>query len=233
MSRRRSPVSTHHSEEPRGRRPPGPPPVRLYLITRPLLDDPGTLIAELEAMIGGEEVAALLVRPGAAGEHLLRRSIETVASIVHPKGIAVLTDGRPEVAAQTAADGTHCCGVDALVSALGVLKPERIAGAGCIGTRHDAMVAGEAGADYVLFGEPDATGRRPSFEAVVERVSWWAETFEVPCVGYAATLDEAAALARAGADFIAADDMVWGAAGGPSAGLQAIVARLHAGGGAG
>ena len=52
------------------------------------------------------------------------------------------------------------------------------------------MLAGERGADYVMFGEPDADGQRPSFEAIIERIEWWAEVFDVPCVGFAATLDE-------------------------------------------
>jgi thiamine-phosphate pyrophosphorylase len=69
-------------------------------------------------------------------------------------------------------------------------------------TRHDAMLAAEQGADYVMFGEP-ADGRRPSFEAILERVAWWAELFEVPCVGFAAALDEVGPLAAAGADFVA------------------------------
>ena len=88
------------------------------------------------------------------------------------------------------------------------LKPDRIVGAGGLQSRHDAMTAGEAGADYVLFGEPDRDGHRPRLEAIVERVHWWAEVFEPPCVGYAATLDEVGALAAAGADFVLLDDAV-------------------------
>jgi thiamine-phosphate pyrophosphorylase len=67
------------------------------------------------------------------------------------------------------------------------------------------MVAAEAGADYVMFGEPDAAGRRPSLEAIADRVAWWAELFEVPCVGFAASLEEVEPLAAAGADFVAMD----------------------------
>ena len=48
------------------------------------------------------------------------------------------------------------------------------------------MLAAESGADYVMFGEPDADGARPPFEAIVERVEWWAEVFQIPCVAYAA-----------------------------------------------
>jgi thiamine-phosphate pyrophosphorylase len=65
------------------------------------------------------------------------------------------------------------------------------------------MLAGEAGADYVMFGEPDEDGERPSHEAVLDRVDWWAKLFEVPCVGYAGALDDVDSLAAAGADFVA------------------------------
>ena len=97
----------------------------------------------------------------------------------------------------------------AFTAALEQLKPERIAGAGGLATRHDAMTAAEAGADYVMFGEPDAAGERPSFAAIEERIAWWAEVFEAPCVGYAASDDEVAPLVKAGADFVALGDWLW------------------------
>ena len=71
------------------------------------------------------------------------------------------------------------------------------------------MAAGEAGADYVLFGEPDAQGGRPSQEAIAERLQWWAELFEPPRVGYAASREEVDAFVLAGADFILVDDLIW------------------------
>ncbi len=81
--------------------------------------------------------------------------------------------------------------------------------AGGLASRDDAMTAAEAGADYVMFGEPDAAGARPSFAAVEDRIAWWAEVFEIPCVGYAASADEVAPLVKAGADFIALGDWLW------------------------
>jgi len=71
------------------------------------------------------------------------------------------------------------------------------------------MTAAEQGADYVLFGEPDAAGVRPAFAAIEERVAWWAELFEAPCVGYAGAPVEVASLAAAGADFVALGDWLW------------------------
>jgi thiamine-phosphate pyrophosphorylase len=82
------------------------------------------------------------------------------------------------------------------------------------------MAAGEAGADYVLFGEPDAQGQRPSSEAIAERLNWWAELFEPPCVGYAASLDEVRDFAAAGADFVLVGDFVWADPRGPAAALM-------------
>ena len=111
--------------------------------------------------------------------------------------------------ARSGADGAHLTGVVALEDALANLKPDRIAGVGALATRHDSMSAGELGADYVLFGEPDAKGQRPSVEAIAERLQWWAELFEPPCVGFASSREEACEFAAAGADFVLVGDFVW------------------------
>ena len=60
-----------------------------------------------------------------------------------------------------------------------------------------------------MFGEPDANDRRPGLAATEERVAWWADVFEAPCVGYAGALDEVAPLVQAGADFVALGDFLW------------------------
>ena len=97
----------------------------------------------------------------------------------------------------------------ALEDAMPSLKPDRIAGVGGLATRHDSMSAGEMGADYVLFGEPDAAGQRPSMQAIAERLDWWAELFEPPCVGFATSPAEAFEFAAAGADFVLVGDFIW------------------------
>ena len=125
------------------------------------------------------------------------------------QNIAFLLQDRADLAVKIGADGAHLSGTQTLRDAVPILKPKLIAGAGGLVTRDDAMFAGEAGADYVMFGEPDAAGKSPSFEAIVERVAWWAEIFEIPCVAFAETADQASELARAGADFIALGAAVW------------------------
>jgi thiamine-phosphate pyrophosphorylase len=71
------------------------------------------------------------------------------------------------------------------------------------------MLAAERGTDYVMFGEPDARGLRPPFGAIEERVAWWQEVFETPCVAFAGALEEVHALALAGADFVALGEWAW------------------------
>ena len=60
-----------------------------------------------------------------------------------------------------------------------------------------------------MFGDPDRRGQRPPFDAVEERVIWWADLLEIPCVGYADNADEVGPLQRAGADFVALGDWLW------------------------
>jgi thiamine-phosphate pyrophosphorylase len=181
---------------------------RLYLFTPPL-GDPTAFADKLAAALDVGNIAALLLRLEDADERTLVNRAKTVAAMAQPRGVALLLDGRPELAARAVADGAHLDGIDALTAAIGALKPERIAGGGGLKSRHDAMLAAEGGADYVMFGEPDRHGRRPPFAAVIERINWWAEVFEVPCVGYAGDLGEVSALAQAGSDFVALGDWIW------------------------
>ena len=198
---------------------------RLYLVTPPV-EDAAQCAGMLADVLSGADVAAVLLRLEPADERTLINRVKVLAPIVQGRGAALLLDGHPEIAARAGADGAHLTGIEALQGAIASLQPERIAGAGGLTTRHDAMLAGEAGADYVMFGEPDETGRRPSFSAVEERVAWWAEVFQPPCVGYAAESDEVAALAHAGADFVALGDWVWTAPEGAAAAVAAAARRL-------
>jgi thiamine-phosphate pyrophosphorylase len=91
------------------------------------------------------------------------------------------------------------------------------------------MAAGEAGADYVLFGEPDAQGQRPSVEAIAERLQWWAELFEPPCVGFATSREEAHEFATAGADFVLVGDFIWADSRGPAAMLSDVEEAIKQG----
>jgi thiamine-phosphate pyrophosphorylase len=201
------------------------PDPRLYLVS-PEFADPAAFAGTLAAALAGADVAAVMLRLCASDERSLINIAKALAPLVQNTGAAFLIAGHADIVARAGADGAHLTGIDAFGAAKAALQPERIAGCGGLNTRHDAMLAAEAGADYVLFGEPDQAGYRPSFEAVAERVTWWAEIFEPSCVGFAATLAEVDLLAAAGADFVAVGDCIFGDSRGPAAALADAAQRI-------
>jgi len=198
---------------------------RLYLTT-PQVADPATVRDTLVAAVKSADVAAVLLQLAAADERTLINRAKALAPSVQELGAALLLDGLPDVVAHAGADGAHLSGIAAFEAALATLKPARIAGCGGLFTRHDAMLAAEAGADYVMFGEPNQRQHRPTLEAIVERVAWWAEVFEIPCVGYAGGIEEVAPLAEAGADFIALGDWIFAYPEGAPAAVAEAARRL-------
>ena len=181
---------------------------RLYLVTPPL-GEPGAIADDLAAALNAADIAAVLLRLADGEEREVIARVEALRILIQSNGAALLLDGYPALVARTQADGAHLNGTDALKAAIPALKPNFIAGCGDLASRHDAMLAGETGADYAMFGEPDHDGHRPRFEAVLERVAWWAEVMTIPCVGFAARLDEIAPLVQAGAEFVAIGDNIW------------------------
>ena len=213
-------MASHRQQQPER------PAPRLYLVT-PAPEQLALRPDEVATALEAGDIAAVLMRLGQGDERTLINRAKALAPLVQKKDAALILAGHPELAAKSGADGAHLTGIDVFDEAVGALKPDRIAGTGGLETRHDAMLAAEHGADYVMFGEPDENGERPAFAAILDRVSWWAEVFETPCVGYARTLDEVAQLAAAGADFVAVD-FVWSDPQGAAAAVTAAMHRLAA-----
>lgn len=194
---------------------------RLYLITPPLTD--AAFAAALEAALQGGDIACVYLRTASAAP--VRAVAKSLAPIAQRRGAACLV-GDPQAAADVGADGVHIeTPGPGLESALRTMKPGHIVGIGGLATRDDAMRAGESGADYVMFGAP---GEAMTSAQVHERVVWWADIFNLPCVAYARTLAEAGELADAGADFIALEGAVWDDPRGPAAAVAAAEALIAA-----
>ena len=174
------------------------PPARLYLITPPI-EDARRFAADLESALEAADVTAVLLRFAGGKGQDLREAVTTLAPVVQTRGIALLLDGEPELAPRLDADGAHLTGTEALKRAIGSLKPERIAGAGGLKTRHDGVAS--------VFGTSGPSSG--PFPAIIERVAWWAELFEPACVGYAGSFEEVGQLVAAGADFVALGDPAW------------------------
>jgi thiamine-phosphate pyrophosphorylase len=203
--------------------PPSSPSCSISLITPPLSAANADAFAKtFGEVLAAAPIASVLLRlaPDAVGE--AKAIVAPLVRAAVAAECALILDGDPRRAARLGADGVHVSGAgEALDEALASLKPERIVGAGGLRKRDDAMRAGEKGADYVMFGEP--SGRTPAapLELLLERVGWWAEIFETPCVAYAESIEAAARLARAGADFVALEGAVWEAASPPEAAREA------------
>jgi thiamine-phosphate pyrophosphorylase len=174
---------------------------RLYLITPPVAEA-GALAPALEAALGAGDVACVLLRFSTADEGARKKIVKALAPVVQGAGAALLVPDEALLAARAGADGVHVEGLgENFAAALESLKPERIVGVGALADRDEAMRAGESDVDYLMFGALDPGG--DSAAAILERASWWAEVFNVPCVAVAHRPDEVETLARSGAEFVA------------------------------
>ena len=180
---------------------------RLYLITPPLAEA-ADFAPRFEAALAGGAVASVLVRLARGAD--ARKILTPLLEIAQRLDVALLVEEDIRLAARLDADGVHLS-FAAVAEAVEAFKGKRIVGAGGVALRDDAMSAGEAGADYVMFGEPGPDGEAPAFEATLARVDWWAPIFQTPCVAYAARLEDVAPLFAAGAEFVALGAAVWDA----------------------
>jgi thiamine-phosphate pyrophosphorylase len=209
-------MTTQRQDRTATRRPP-----RLYLVA------PADIAAAtLAPALTAADVAAVLLHLPATDERTLINLIKEIASPVQEHDIALLIAGHADLVARAGADGAHLAGIGAVKDAIAALKPSRIVGAGGLVSRHDAMAAAESGADYVMFGDPDAAGKRPSFEAIHERVAWWVDVFEIPCVAYAASPEEVELLGAA--EFVALGPFIFSDPRGPAAAVADAARRLAA-----
>ncbi len=187
---------------------------RLYLMLPPITEL-GDWPQKLQAALGAGDVACVLAPVSARDEGDAKKITKALMEITEPAGVALLIDA-PSLVMRAGADGAHVRVTPdtlekALQSAVETLKTreDRILGIGGIRAKHDAMIAGEYDVDYVSFGDPAPDGFVPPIELILERTSWWSDIFNVPCVAHAPTLEDVAALAKAGADFISLREAVW------------------------
>lgn len=205
------------------------PSCRLYLITPPRLEPQG-FAETLKAALGAGDVACVQLRlkheDGTPVEaDAIRRATELLLPIAQAHDAAFLINDRADLAAELGADGVHIGQSDTpYKEARTLLGPDRIVGVTCHDSRHLAMSAGEAGADYVAFGAFHKTDtKQPISMAEPEILSWWSELFEVPCVAIGGiTIENAPPLVAAGADFLAVSAGVWAYQEGPAAAVAAF-----------
>lgn len=196
-----------------------------FVLFTPEIADAEAFRPKLAAACAAADIAAVVLRLAPAPDDVQIERTEALASTIHAIDASLLLGGMPRLVAQAGSDGTFVSG-DSVAAARSSVRNDHVVGAGALETRHDAMAAGEEGADFVLFGDQHKDGRRPTMPSLIERVNWWAEVFVIPCVAYAANAAEIAPLVRAGADFIAVgEEIVWSASD-PASALAAAGAQL-------
>ena len=197
---------------------------RLYLITPPEIEL-ATFADTLASALNGGDVACLQLRLKGAEDAAFRAAIETLMPICHDRDVAFIVNDRPDLAAECGADGVHIGADDCeYETARELLGAEAAIGVSCYDSRHRAMEAGEAGADYVAFGAfYPTTSKTPRSRAEPEILDWWRELTVVQSVAIGGiTADNCAPLAKAGADFLAVIAAVWDHPEGAAAGVKAI-----------
>jgi thiamine-phosphate pyrophosphorylase len=195
---------------------------RLYICTPPALD-PAEFAPKLEQALDAGDVACLQLR--------LKDVDDVLRPITQSRNVAFILNDRPDLAAETGCDGVHVGQSDwPYAKARKAVGPDAIVGMTCHDSRHLAMEAAEAGADYVAFGAFYPTTTKPSnYRPEPELLQWWSEIMEVPCVAIGGiTAENCAPLVKAGADFICVVTAVWNHPEGPGAGVKALNAAIEA-----
>jgi thiamine-phosphate pyrophosphorylase len=195
---------------------------RLYLITPPRFELKA-FAAVLEQTLAAGDVASLQLRLKDVADEVIGEAVRVLKPIAQKKDVAFILNDRPDLAADFDCDGVHVGQEDAPYDeARRFVGPNKIVGVTCHDSRHLALEAAEAGADYVAFGAffPTST-KEAKTKAEIELVQWWAEIMEIPCVAIGGiTVANAAPLVEAGADFLAVSSGVWDHAAGPAAAVR-------------
>ncbi|MDQ2859444.1 MAG: thiamine phosphate synthase [Pseudomonadota bacterium] len=209
-----------------------PPACRLYLISPPAIEDLAAFARTLDETLAAGDVAALQVRLKDAPDITIAAVVAALAPIARAHEAALILNDRPDLAARLDCDGVHIGQQDGSVEeARRLMGKDRIVGVTCHDSRHLAMEAAEAGADYVAFGAFFPTKTKATFHTPdLEILSIWREDMLIPCVAIGGiTVENCRPLVAAGADFLAVSAGVWAFSDGPAAAVRAFGAELERG----
>ena len=205
------------------------PPCQLYLISPPVIGD--GFVQQLADALDGGKVAAFQLRLKGVDEDAIARAAEPLQKLCADRDVAFIINDSVALAQRLGADGVHLGQGDGDPrDARKILGPKVQIGVTCHDSRHLAMEAGEAGADYVAFGAFYPTTTKDTHHRPEPSIlGWWTTLFELPCVAVGGiTADNAAPLIAAGADFLAVSGAVWNHPEGPKAGVAAFAKLLGA-----
>ena len=197
---------------------------QLYLITPPAFE-PSALAGRLKAALDAGPVACLQLRLKDVDDDTIKRAAEALLPVCHDQGVPVLMNDRPDLALLTGCDGVHVGQDDTpYAEARKLLGPDAMIGVTCKASRHLAIDAADAGADYVAFGAFfQTTTKQSTVSALPETLRWWSDLSIVPSVAIGGiTVDNCRPLVEAGVDFLAVVGGVWDHPEGEAAAVRAF-----------
>lgn len=199
------------------------PSCRLYLITPPVL--PAGFETKLAEALAAGDVACVQLRLKNVDDAAIEQAVRTLMPVCHAHEVAFILNDRPDLAGHLNCDGVHIGPEDMpYKEARARVGGDKTVGVTCKDSRHDAMDAAEAGADYVAFGAFFPTTTKEDTASVTpEIIEIWSETTNVPCVAIGGiTVENCEPIVAAGADFIAVCNGVWNYPEGPAAAVKAF-----------
>lgn len=211
-----------------------PPRCQLYIITPPRL--PPDFAEQMARALDAGEVASFQLRLETTDEAEWKRAAEKLLPVAQARNTAFIINNHVMLARELDADGVHIGVHDMRVKeARAILGPDKIIGSTCMDSKHLAMTAAEAGADYVSFG-PFFTTRSPfypkenyapKYMVSPNILTWWSQVMEVPCVAAGGiTPQNCRDIIKAGADFICASTSIWDSPGGAAAAIKSFHIQL-------
>lgn len=196
---------------------------RLYLISPDRIDHPSIFADDLRSALDGGDVAAFQLRLKDADDDAIARIADSLRPLCQHRGVAFIMNDRPDLAVKFDCDGVHVGQEDmTCTEARRIVGSDRQIGVTCGASRHLAMEAAEAGADYVAFGAFFRSNtKQVTTPSRLEIVEWWSGLMELPCVAIGGiSVENCGPVIEAGADFLAVSAGIWKYAGGPEAAVR-------------
>jgi thiamine-phosphate pyrophosphorylase len=199
---------------------------RIYLVT-PAAIDPATFPRRLAEALAGGDVAAVLIAPDLIGR-LAEEAAAALVPVIQAAGAAAIVAEDTRLAGRLKADGVHIGkGIGDVRMTVENARGKWTVGAGSLYSRHAAMEAGEAGADYLFFGRPHGDTHDAPHPKALELAEWWSDVMQVPAVIMAGrSLGSVAQAAATGAAFVALHEAVWLHEAGPGEAIRIASAAL-------
>ena len=182
---------------------------QLYLLTPPVFDL-STFPDQLARVLGAYEIACIRLALATHDEDRIARAAAACSAVAHAHDVALVVADHAGLAERLGLDGVHLSSAKQSVrDARKALGPDAIVGSHCAGSRHDGLVAGEAGADYVAFGPITPFGDTEA--AGDDLFGWWTDVVEVPVVAEGGLTPESVARLAPLTDFFAIGEEIWDA----------------------